>query len=208
MKHAASRELYAYWEQAARPRARRLNAPRSSPAQSARCSANLHSRSWTMTRRHPFRLAGTRVCALFGRELKGESFVDLWAPASRPPSSICSPFSRTKASARSPARPRTTTTASRSNSSFCCCRSAPAGPASRAPSAFWRRSKFRNGLAHSPIGALTLGSRRHVGATTQSRLAAAFHGGAPRRGSWSMTAAAPSAHRVRDTTVRNLCNGG
>jgi len=32
---------------------------------------------------HPFRLAGTRVCALFGRELKDESFLDLWAAESR-----------------------------------------------------------------------------------------------------------------------------
>ena len=34
-------------------------------------------------RGHPFRLAGTRVCALFGRELKGEPFLGLWAAASR-----------------------------------------------------------------------------------------------------------------------------
>ena len=27
---------------------------------------------------HPFRIAGTRLCALFGRELKGESFIKLW----------------------------------------------------------------------------------------------------------------------------------
>jgi hypothetical protein len=32
---------------------------------------------------HPFRLAGTRVCALFGRELKGEPFVQLWDLESR-----------------------------------------------------------------------------------------------------------------------------
>jgi len=30
---------------------------------------------------HPLRLAGTRVCALFGRELKGERFIELWAAA-------------------------------------------------------------------------------------------------------------------------------
>jgi hypothetical protein len=30
-----------------------------------------------------FRLAGTRICALFGREMKGENFNDLWAEASR-----------------------------------------------------------------------------------------------------------------------------
>lgn len=30
-----------------------------------------------------FRLAGTRVCAFFGREIKGESFNALWSEASR-----------------------------------------------------------------------------------------------------------------------------
>ena len=30
-----------------------------------------------------FRLAGTRVCALFGREIKGERFNALWSEASR-----------------------------------------------------------------------------------------------------------------------------
>ncbi len=30
-----------------------------------------------------FRLAGTRVCALFGREIKGESFTALWSEDSR-----------------------------------------------------------------------------------------------------------------------------
>ena len=32
---------------------------------------------------HPFRLAGTRVCAIFGRELKGEPFVQLWDAGDR-----------------------------------------------------------------------------------------------------------------------------
>src|SRR5262249_11179576 len=27
---------------------------------------------------HPFRIAGTRVCAAFGRELKGKAFISLW----------------------------------------------------------------------------------------------------------------------------------
>jgi hypothetical protein len=32
---------------------------------------------------HPFRLAGTRLCNIFGRELKGEPFVHLWSAADR-----------------------------------------------------------------------------------------------------------------------------
>src|SRR5690348_18128600 len=30
-----------------------------------------------------FRLAGTRVCALFGREIKGESFTSFWGDSDR-----------------------------------------------------------------------------------------------------------------------------
>src|SRR5262249_18658036 len=33
---------------------------------------------------HPFRIAGTRVCAAFGRELKGVAFIDLWRQESQP----------------------------------------------------------------------------------------------------------------------------
>lgn len=32
---------------------------------------------------HPFRLAGTRVCALFGRELRSQPFTRLWAEPER-----------------------------------------------------------------------------------------------------------------------------
>jgi len=32
---------------------------------------------------HPFRLAGTRVCAIFGRELRGEPFLTLWDATDR-----------------------------------------------------------------------------------------------------------------------------
>jgi hypothetical protein len=32
---------------------------------------------------HPFRLAGTRVCALFGREMKGEAFLDIFWDGAR-----------------------------------------------------------------------------------------------------------------------------
>src|SRR5215831_6966121 len=42
--------------------------------------------SWALDRGagHPIRLAGTRMCALFGREIKGESFLDLWDLTNRP----------------------------------------------------------------------------------------------------------------------------
>jgi hypothetical protein len=82
MKHAASRDLYAYWEA--------LRGRRPAP-QRAQIEPNAirHVLSETFivaldrSTGYPFRLAGTRVCALFGHELKGESFLGLWDEASR-----------------------------------------------------------------------------------------------------------------------------
>jgi hypothetical protein len=82
MKHPASRELYAHWQElrGRRPAPERAEIEPSAIRQilgEAFILALDHSAGY------PFRLAGTRVCALFGRELKGESFVGLWDDISR-----------------------------------------------------------------------------------------------------------------------------
>jgi hypothetical protein len=78
MKHPTSRMLHAYWE--------RLRGERAAPeraeiepgeirhllADSLILELDMLARSATI------RLAGTRVCALYGRELKGEPFARLW----------------------------------------------------------------------------------------------------------------------------------
>ena len=83
MKHAASRELYAYWQERRGPRP----APERAEIEPGAIREML-SEAFILAlddaAGYPFRLAGTRVCALFGRELKGESFVGLWAETSRP----------------------------------------------------------------------------------------------------------------------------
>jgi hypothetical protein len=82
MKHAASRELYAYWQEL---RGRRP-APERAEIEPAAIRAIL-SETFILAldrpARYPFRLAGTRICALFDRELKGTSFLDLWDETSR-----------------------------------------------------------------------------------------------------------------------------
>jgi hypothetical protein len=82
MKHAASRELYAYWQEL---RGRRP-APERAEIEPA-AIRHILSEAFILALDHsagyPFRLAGTRICALFGRELKGESFVALWDEASQ-----------------------------------------------------------------------------------------------------------------------------
>ena len=82
MKHAASRDLFAYWEAL---RGRRP-APQRAEIEPGAIRHVLSETFIVMLDRssdYPFRLAGTRVCALFSRELKGESFLGLWDEASR-----------------------------------------------------------------------------------------------------------------------------
>jgi hypothetical protein len=82
MKHAASRELYAYWQEL---RGRRPAPERAEiePAAIRGILSETFIVALDRTAGYPFRLAGTRVCALFDRELKGESFVTLWDDTSR-----------------------------------------------------------------------------------------------------------------------------
>ncbi len=83
MKHAASRELYAYWE---KQRGKRPAPERSEiePGAIRQVLSDTFILALDGGAGHPFRLAGTRVCALFGRELKGEPFIGLWAAVSQP----------------------------------------------------------------------------------------------------------------------------
>ncbi len=83
MKHPSTRELFDYWN--AR-RGRRLAPERDDiePSHIRRVLADTFIFAFDEGQGHPFRLAGTRVCALFGRELKGEAFTRLWAAESRP----------------------------------------------------------------------------------------------------------------------------
>lgn len=82
MKTVPARKLFAYWNER---RGTRL-APERSEIEPGAIRAILGD-SFIITfdpaAEHPFRLAGTRVCALFGRELKGTPFGQLWDEASR-----------------------------------------------------------------------------------------------------------------------------
>jgi hypothetical protein len=83
MKHAASRELYAYWHE---KRGTRAAPERTEIEPGAIRGVLADAFVLTLDRKagHPVRLAGTRLCALFGREIKGESFLDLWDSTNRP----------------------------------------------------------------------------------------------------------------------------
>jgi hypothetical protein len=82
MKHASTRAVFAHWKD------RRRNRPAPErgdidPAAIRHALGDTIMLSADFVGGLRFRLAGTRVCALFGRELKGEEFAALWNEGSR-----------------------------------------------------------------------------------------------------------------------------
>jgi hypothetical protein len=82
VKHSSSRALYAYWNELRGSRA----APDRGEIEPGAIRGALGD-SFILSFEpagHCFRLAGTRICALFGRELKGDAFDALWSESDRP----------------------------------------------------------------------------------------------------------------------------
>ena len=77
MKHPSNRELHDYWNER---RGSRLAPERADiePSAIRQVLGDTFVLETDAMGHYPFRLAGTRLCALFGRELKSESFVKLW----------------------------------------------------------------------------------------------------------------------------------
>lgn len=82
MKHAATRALFAYWDQ--------LRAGRAAPERSDLDPGAIRTLLGDVfllelggRQHHVVRLAGTRICALLGRELKARPFAELFAAADR-----------------------------------------------------------------------------------------------------------------------------
>ncbi len=84
MKHSSTRELFDYWnlQRGTRPAPERSEIE---PGAIRRVLADTFMLSFDPRAGHPFRIAGTRVCAAFGRELKGVGFTEIWARASQEP---------------------------------------------------------------------------------------------------------------------------
>ena len=82
MKHSSTRALYEYWnkQRGARPAPERVDID---PVGLRRELGDVFMLAADFVDNLRFRLAGTRVCALFTREIKGETFVTLWDEASR-----------------------------------------------------------------------------------------------------------------------------
>jgi len=77
MKQASSRELFGYWT-AKRGTRQVPERGEIEPSAIRRALGDVFILEFDRHQSHPFRLAGTRVCALFGRELKNQPFLSLW----------------------------------------------------------------------------------------------------------------------------------
>jgi len=80
MKSPANRDLYAYWNER---RGNRVAPERGDiePNAIRHVLGDSFFLSADQAAKFPFRLTGTRLCALFGRELKNDSFMNIWCEA-------------------------------------------------------------------------------------------------------------------------------
>ena len=82
MKHPSSREFFAYWD-AQRGDARAPDRSEIEPSAVRGLLGDIFVLSYDHEAGYPFRVAGTRLSALLGRDLKDLSFSALFAPESR-----------------------------------------------------------------------------------------------------------------------------
>jgi hypothetical protein len=82
MKHHATREFFAYWD-GKRGDERAPDRSEIEPAALRELLGDIFVLSCDAAAGYPFRVAGTRVCALFGRDLKDQGFSSLFAADNR-----------------------------------------------------------------------------------------------------------------------------
>jgi hypothetical protein len=173
MKHAASRELYAYWDERRGTR----SAPERAeiePGAIRQVLSDAFILALDTGAGHPFRLAGTRICALFGRELKSESFIGLWAAASQPTvSDLLSILDQERVGTVAGVTARNGDGEPIELELMLL----PLGatrPSLARTIGVLAPLKIPPWLGSSPLGALTLGGRRHIGAEVETRLLPRF----------------------------------
>lgn len=82
MKHPSTRDLYAYWDKQ-RADARAPDRQAMEPGPIRHLIGDTFVLACDQGASFPVRVAGTRVSALIGRDLKGQDFLDLWTAGSR-----------------------------------------------------------------------------------------------------------------------------
>jgi hypothetical protein len=173
MKHAASRELYAYWQEL---RGRRPAPERAEiePAAIRGILSETFILALDRPARYPFRLAGTRVCALFDRELKGTSFIELWDETSRHTMADLLAILADEWVGTVAAVSAHNTEGQAIDLELLLLPLSASRPALQRSIGVLTPMKAAPGIGTGPLGPLTLGSRRHVGPAVEKRLLPRF----------------------------------
>ena len=181
MKHPSNRELFDYWNER---RGERLAPERADiePSAIRHVLGDTFVLEMSGSENHPFRIAGTRLCALFGRELKAESFLKLWQRSGQTAireliAVVMDEKVGVVASVTGDHRRRHA--GCRSISNCCCCRwryrsrgeARVLGALAPMAAPYW--------LGAKAIGPLTLGMFRHIGAAGRCGSAAVQGRGRP-----------------------------
>jgi hypothetical protein len=82
MKHPSNREFFAYWDEK-RGSARAPERSEIEPSAVRELLGDIFVLSYDSAAGYPFRVAGTRLCALLGCDLKDRSFSAMFAPDAR-----------------------------------------------------------------------------------------------------------------------------
>ena len=169
MKHAASRELYAYWEEkrGTRPAPERAEIE---PGAIRGVLSDAFILALDRSAGHPMRLAGTRVCALFDRELKGEPFLNLWSSTSRPVVGSLLAMLADECTGTVAGVTGKNADGELIDLELLLLPLGTTRPSFARAIGVLAPLKVPSWLGVSPIGALTLGGRRHVGAELEKRL--------------------------------------
>ena len=110
MKHPSSREFFAYWDKV-RGTEKAPDRSDVEPSAVRELLGDIFVLSYDNEAGFPFRVAGTRVAALLGRDLRDQSFSALFTEAPAAKSATSSQPSPRKPCPRSPASPRPRKTA-------------------------------------------------------------------------------------------------
>ncbi len=180
MKHAASRELYAYWDKQRGGRSAPERADIEPGAIRQALSDIFMLETADAAGGPSFRLAGTRVCALFGRELKGESFLNLWSQGSRQSIADLLKIAADESIGTVAGVTAENVDGERADLELLLLPLGIRRPSLCRTIGTLAPLAMPAWIGSTPIGALTLGSRRHTGVTGKARLLPRFM--APRRG--------------------------
>jgi hypothetical protein len=175
MKHAASRELYAHWQdkRGVRPAPERTDID---PGAIRGVLADAFILGLDDATGHPVRLAGTRLCALFGREVKGQPFLDFWALSNRATMEGLLTILRDECTGTVAAATARNEDGDPVELELLLLPLSVHRPVFARAIGILAPLKTPSWLGASKIGPVTLGGRRHVGATVENRLLPRFTG--------------------------------